>query len=94
VAAFALDKGGALWRRDIAAAVSAMAVFENGCVAVASLDGSLLLLDTATGALLHHERLTADGIPTVAMALAARDQRLIIGTVDGRLLVHQLALTD
>jgi hypothetical protein len=94
VAAFALDSGQALWRRDVDAAVSATAVFENGCLAVAALDGSLLLLDTATGTLIHHERLTADGLPSFAMALAARDQRLAIGTVDGRLLIYQLALTD
>lgn len=86
-----LDDGTVLWQYPINAQVTALAHSEaHGCLIYALTSGELGLLDVATGALLWSGRLRVGGVESVALSLALRDERLAVGTLDGRLLLSRL----
>jgi hypothetical protein len=88
---YSLSAGRALWRFDLDADVTSMATTTDGRLVIFVLtDGRFGVIDTSDGQMLHDERLAADGVPTVATALAIHDQRLLVGTIDGRLLLYAL----
>jgi hypothetical protein len=59
-------------------------------VIFALTNGRFGVIDTADGQISHDEQLAVDGVATVATALAIHDQRLLVGTLDGRLLLYAL----
>jgi hypothetical protein len=82
---------GALWRSDVEADVTALVVASDGDHVVFALtNGRIGVIDMSNGAVVDDEKLTVDGVPTFATALAVRDRSVIIGTVDGRLLLYAL----
>ena len=44
----------------------------------------------ADGDTLDDERVVVEGVPTVVTALAIQDQSMVVGTIDGRLLVYTI----
>ncbi|MFC5661857.1 PQQ-binding-like beta-propeller repeat protein [Kitasatospora misakiensis] len=61
---------------------------EGGTVFAAFTSGELVALDAADGAPRWRTRLLVDGVPTTALSLVAPAAgRLLVGTVDGRVLV-------
>lgn len=65
----------------------ALAPMAQDKVAFALTDGRLGVLDTRDGTVPKDRMLEIDGAPTVAISLAARGDRLAVGTIDGRLLL-------
>jgi hypothetical protein len=53
-------------------------------------EGELLLWNRETGECRNAYNLTADGVPTIGTALAMHDRSVLVGTVDGRLLLYAL----
>lgn len=83
-----LDKNETLWRHPAHASPAAIvALPEPGLVAAAFLDGSLMLVDAATGGIRLNAKLRVEGLPTVVYAMSARGGRLAMGTADGRIAV-------
>ncbi len=61
---------------------------DGDTVFAALTSGEVVALDAAGGTLRWRTRLTVDGIPTVALSLTvAESGHLLLGTVDGRILV-------
>ena len=81
--------GQVLWTLSLNAIVTSMVMVGQSTLAYALTDGTLGLLDMTDGTSLHEEVCTVEGIPTVVTALAARGSRLVVGTLDGRLLLYQ-----
>ncbi|WP_405015033.1 hypothetical protein [Kitasatospora sp. NBC_01539] len=71
----------------------ATALDTDGQIIFAALSsGEVVALDAADGTLRWRTRLGVDGIPTVPLSLAvAGPRQLLIGTVDGRILVCEIA---
>ncbi|WZB76738.1 hypothetical protein WJ972_15275 [Achromobacter insuavis] len=63
----------------------------DGLVLAAFLDGTLMLIDAASGDLRLAARVRIGGIATVLYALAAHDGRLAVGAIDGRIALVELA---
>ena len=82
---------GALWRSDVDADVAALIVASDGDHIVFALtNGRIGVIDMTSGTVVDNHILTADGVPTVGTALAVRDRSVLVGTVDGRLLLYAL----
>lgn len=76
------------WRHPTRASAAAIvALPQAGLVAAAFLDGTLMLMDAGTGGIRRNAKLRLEGLPTVAHAMAARGDRLALGTADGRIAV-------
>ncbi|MFX9089466.1 hypothetical protein ABTN55_20250, partial [Acinetobacter baumannii] len=60
---------------------------DEGVIAAALLDGSLLLLRAADGHVLFGWKARIDGVRTIIFTMDAKGDRLALGTVDGRILV-------
>jgi len=91
IEAWALTGAGARWRLAVDADVTALITMaERRIVVFALTSGRLGAIDARTGELLADHRLTVDGVPTVATALAARGAALVVGTIDGRLVRWEL----
>lgn len=83
--------GKVLWQHPIPGDVMALVYLEQQQVlAYALTDGTLGLLDAASGRLLDSTRVVAEGVNTVVLSLSARGQRLVAGTIDGRLLLFRV----
>lgn len=77
-----------LWRRELVACASAISfVPDEGVIAAALLDGSLLLLRAADGHVLFDGKARIDGVRTIIFTMDAKGDRLALGTVDGRIVV-------
>jgi hypothetical protein len=92
VAAFiyrkALGADRELWRHETGACASAIAfVADEGLIAAAFLDGTLMLLRAADGHILFAGKARIDGVRTIIFCMDARGDRLALGTVDGRIAV-------
>ncbi|MFF7329895.1 PQQ-binding-like beta-propeller repeat protein [Streptomyces sp. NPDC008150] len=89
VARFRLPDGRVLWRTDLGARPTALLHLPSrNLLCVALSDDSLAVLDARDGSLGHRQRLVVGGLPTTAHTLTeADDGRLLVGTVDGRVLV-------
>lgn len=61
-----------------------------GLVIAAFLDGRLMLIDALTGGVRLDARVRMQGAATVIYAMDARDERLAVGTIDGRIAVVDL----
>ncbi len=61
-----------------------------GLVIAAFLDGRLMLIDALTGGVRLEARVRMQGAATVIYAMDARDERLAVGTIDGRIAVVDL----
>lgn len=85
-----LARGQERWRHATPASASAIVVADD-LVLAAFLDGSLMLIDAASGDLLLAARVRIDGIATVLYALAAHGGKLAVGTLDGRIALVDLA---
>lgn len=91
---FSLLEGRAVWKRDIDADVtSIVATADTRHIIFALTNGRLGVIDAVDGRLVHDELLAADGVPTIATALATLDQLVLIGTIDGRLMLHSFSTT-
>ena len=88
---YSLSRGRAVWQCEVDADVTSMVTTADARHIIFALNnGRLGMIDALDGRLIHDERLTADGVPTVATALAILDQRVVVGTIDGRLLLYTL----
>lgn len=88
IEAFAPDTGQVRWSLPVTSPATAMvSIPERGMVVFAGTDGTIGLVDATTGALVAGRELAVDGVPSVAMSLAARGDRIAAGTIDGRVLV-------
>ncbi|HVK74445.1 MAG TPA: PQQ-binding-like beta-propeller repeat protein [Kofleriaceae bacterium] len=88
---YSLSRGQPVWRCEVGASITAVAASSDARhVIVAQPDGHLRLIDASDGRLLHHEALAAHGVPTAATALALAGDALLVGTIDGRLLLYAL----
>lgn len=92
VAAFiyrkALGADRELWRHETGACASAIAfVADEGLIAAAFLDGTLMLLRAADGHILFAGKARIDGVRTIIFCMDASGDRLALGTVDGRIAV-------
>lgn len=85
-----LARGQERWRHATPASASAIVVADD-LVLAAFLDGSLMLIDAASGDLLLAARVRVGGIATVLYTLAAHGGRLAVGTLDGRIAIVDLA---
>ena len=85
-----LARGQERWRHAAPASASAIVVADD-LVLAAFLDGSLMLIDAASGDLLLAARVRIGGIATVLYALAAHGGKLAVGTLDGRIAIVDLA---
>lgn len=89
---YSLSAGRALWRLGLDADVTCLVTTANAQHAIFALtDGQCGVINVADGQILHDEHLVVDCIPTVATALAIDGQRLLVGTIDGRLLLYALS---
>ncbi|MGE8635966.1 MAG: hypothetical protein ACN6P8_20670, partial [Achromobacter piechaudii] len=83
-----LDRDREVWRRKIPASASAIVSMPDaGLIAAAFLDGTLQLIDAASGTLRLHAQVRVDQWPTVIFSMDARGRSLLVGTVDGRIAV-------
>ena len=88
VARRALPDGRPTWVTAVPAQVTAMLPLPDaGALLCALADGGLLALDARDGRVRGRRALAARGAPTVALALAARGDRVAAGTIDGRILL-------
>ncbi|MGW6978623.1 PQQ-binding-like beta-propeller repeat protein [Streptomyces sp. NPDC054932] len=63
---------------------------DGASVYAADGSGALTVLDAETGAVRHRITLAVDGVPTCALSLAVTPQgRLLVGTVDGRIVEYR-----
>ncbi|PJM69770.1 PQQ-binding-like beta-propeller repeat protein [Achromobacter ruhlandii] len=85
-----LARGQERWRHATPASASAIIV-ADGLVLAAFLDGTLMLIDAASGDLLLASRVRIGGVATVLYALAAHGGRLAVGAIDGRIALVDLA---
>ncbi|SDY27616.1 hypothetical protein [Pseudomonas sp. NFIX28] len=84
-----LERGQEVWRHSTPASPSAIVHLpEAGLVAAAFLDGTLMLIEARSGRLRLNAKARIDGLPTLIHAMDARDGRLALGTVDGRIVVQ------
>ncbi|MFC0437807.1 PQQ-binding-like beta-propeller repeat protein [Kutzneria buriramensis] len=83
-----LSDGAALWRLPLARPVTAIELDAGGSVLYVALNsGELLAVSADTGTVLWRQDLRVGDAPTVGTSLAsARPGRLLIGTIDGRIL--------
>ena len=82
---------GSLWRSDVEADVTALVVAsDGGHIVFALTNGRFGVINMTNGVVVDDNKLTADGVPTVGTAIAARDRSFLVGTVDGRLLLYAL----
>ncbi|MBO1014918.1 hypothetical protein IPU70_15260 [Achromobacter sp. SD115] len=83
-----LDRDRELWRHPTTASASAVIFLPDpGLIAAAFLDGGLLLLDAASGAVRLRAAMRLDGLPTLVHAMDAHGEQLALGTADGRIAV-------
>lgn len=92
VAAFlyrkALSADRELWRHETGACASTLVFLpDEGLVAAALLDGTLMLLRAADGHVLFTGKARVDGVRTIIFSMDAHGDRLALGTVDGRIAV-------
>lgn len=86
-----LQRGEELWRHPTSASPSSIVHLpETDLVAAALLDGSLMLIDARNGQLRLKAKVRLDGLPTQIRAMDARDGRLALGTVEGRIVVRHI----
>lgn len=79
-----LARGVLAWRHATHASPT-MVQAAAGLVIAAFLDGRLMLIDALTGGVRLDAKIRMAGAATVIYALDARDDRLAIGTIDGRI---------
>ncbi len=84
-----LGSGPPAWRVSVGAPATELAV-AGDAVVFALMDGTLGILDAATGETRWRETLDVDGVPTFATTLAIEGDAVAIGTADGRVLLAQL----
>ncbi|MGE8637423.1 MAG: hypothetical protein ACN6PR_02200 [Achromobacter sp.] len=83
-----LNRDREFWRHQTRASASAIVYLPtSGLIAAAFLDGGLLLIDARTGAVLLDAQVHADGLPTVIYVMDAHDDKLAVGTLDGRIAI-------
>ena len=83
------ERGRVMWRRPIASVATALVSIPSdpACVAYALLDGEIGVVDARNGTSLAAQSLQVDGVPSMALSLSARGDRLAMGTIDGRVLL-------
>jgi len=59
-------------------------------IVYAQANGSFGLIDANSGTLGVDSPLSVDGVPTIITALSIRDDRLVAGTIDGRILLFRV----
>jgi hypothetical protein len=83
-----LDAGTPRWRHRIAAPTTELEPLPNEPFVVYALaDGSVGMVDWQSGDRLFEEAFEVDELPTVVLSIAARGDRIAIGTLDGRVLI-------
>jgi hypothetical protein len=88
---YSFSAGRALWSSDLDADATCLVTTTDARHVIFALtNGRFGVIDTADGQILHDEQLAVDGVATVATALAIHGQRLLVGTIDGRLLLYAL----
>lgn len=84
-----LTRGLLSWRHATHASPT-MILAAAGLVIAAFLDGRLMLIDALTGGVRLDARVRMQGAATVIYAMDARDERLAVGTIAGRIAVVDL----
>jgi hypothetical protein len=64
---------------------------DHGCVAFAQANGDFGLIDLSSGEILQSSSAAVDGVSTIITSLALHANRLLAGTIDGRILLFGLA---
>jgi len=76
-----------IWQRDVSERIQLLhSLPEHGVVLVGLDDGALVLLDAESGEPLDRITLSAGGIPSIATAACTWQDRIVLGTLEGRLL--------
>lgn len=87
-----LPDGRSLWKTSTLGCFTALAVSQEMNCAVFSLtNGDVGLLELGSGQILAQFTLSLDGIATIATALAIRQDQLLVGTIDGRILLYRFS---
>lgn len=82
--------GKSLWKTPTRGCFTALAVSQEMNCAVFSLTtGDVGLVDLTSGQIRSQFTLNMEGIATIATALAIRQDQLLMGTIDGRLLLYR-----
>ncbi|MGM0554976.1 MAG: hypothetical protein ACQEVA_01220 [Myxococcota bacterium] len=88
---FVPESGETTWSHRVDALVTTLVSVEDEPLAVYALtDGRVGVLNWKTGEVLFEDVLDIDGLPTVALSMAARGRRLAIGGVAGRIILARL----
>jgi len=83
--------GDIVWQLEVSAGATVLCAWPAaGAIAYALLDGTFGVIAAATGELLHAEPFAPDGAPTIVTALAVLDETIVLGTIQGRLLMLSL----
>lgn len=83
--------GRVIWRHDVPALATSLVAWPAAAsVVFALVDGTVGVLDAATGSVWHEERFAIDGVPTIVTALAIFDQMIALATIDGRISIFAL----
>lgn len=79
------------WRKRVSAFLTSLTSVEGRPWLVYALtDGTVGVLDVATGDLAFETRPHLDGVSTVALLMCALGDRIAVGTIDGRLLLIRI----
>ena len=89
---FCTKTGKVLWRTPMEnGSFTALAtVPASDQIVYAQANGSFGLIDANSGTLGVDSPLSVDGVPTIVTALSIRDDRLVAGTIDGRILLFRV----
>jgi hypothetical protein len=86
-----LNSGKLHWSTGLAAQATSMASLKGGeFVAVALADGSIQVVRTRDGEIMGSQAVEVNRIPNMALSLVSRDNRLLAGTIDGRVIAYDL----
>jgi hypothetical protein len=88
-----LEGGALLWATSLSAPATALVVLPHRHLVICALrDGHVAILSALTGTIGLHEPTNLDGVSCVYLSLAAHDDRIAAGLVDGRIIIRHLTL--
>ncbi len=87
-----ITNGKSLWRTPMEGCFTAIST-DHGeeIIAFSKTNGILGIISSKTGEVLLEFQLSIAGVPTIATALSMRKNMLLVGTIDGRLLLYRIA---
>lgn len=81
--------GALVWRIEVGAVASALVAWPaTNAIVFALVDTTLGIVDADTGTQHRLEPFVLDGLPTIVTALAVHEETLVVGTIDGRVVLY------